>query len=820
MSRREAKAVPEKDLSDSQILAIERIAKALSTSLSNLTSFIEAQGSSPRKFEPNGPANQTFFVSGEPGTGKTSVHLTLRQFLERDGPEVPERFSCTKQLLKDARRLVWLDPLDLGSEGEATNFLAAVLVRISAVMEQGGPDGYIHRPSFLDDEPLQDLYRVQNDLLLAWDSMHPQRATQVDPEVLAQEVLRAEQAKFRVNDRLEKVLRAFLPGDRREPSRGLGSAGSLKPSSRSTVFVLPVDDFYLKPKSSLEFLRLLRMISVPELFVIVTGDLDVIKELLYQDRLGLLVTLAGETLQTRISDSAGLTARAGALTSQSLQKLIPLAQRTVLEFMNNLTALDFIPEDGENKLEKLLEEVILDSPEQMSVVYDLGSSSVTEADEKIPESRLAPRLSPQNLSEFLLVPAESCKRSDPYPYSGLAILDLPPRDIADLWHSLEELLRRSAEADRDQGAGHDRQSSTGQSEDLPDRVLKFVITHVRQALDHDAFLTETGKDACWSAIDGVFWKPFLMPAKLRFASRGATRGSIRINEDTSLLISDHLSWVIGPAHPESISGYAGEESDEPQGQAGHTETATRQNRNLSPRPAAWFTVLYDLMVMWDRVRLPAKVGRHEQGRIPSEPLGWASFHSLVARDSLPHGEGEDACRGHVKPGDKFQCSRTDWPVPPWLALRQIDLLGYEWNDTLKRFDETVRQRNGSDGEEGRCNPVAWLIYHWTMPITRQLRGVVPSDEWRIPKENEPWCIPDASWAALEESIRDLRNYVPRRSQDFTVDRPGARREVAAAWIEQLEVFLNAPLVLAVPGEFRERLLSALKIQDPSVRASE
>lgn len=386
MSRREARAVAGKDLSESQVLAIERIADALYGALTDLDRSISRAESKPKSSAFDGRANQTFFVSGEPGAGKTSVHLTLRQFLDEGVPKDPEdRFPCTKRLTEPPKRIVWLEPLDLESVGESTNFLAAVLVRISAMMEgQGSEDSGQRRPSLLEPEPLQELYRIQNDLLLAWDGIHPQRAPLVDPEILAQEALRAEKARFQVNERLEKVLRKFS-----------------KASPPSKLFVLPVDDFHLKPSASLAFLRLLRMISVPELFVIVTGDLHVINELLYQNRLGLLVKLANETLQAGTPDTAGLTARAGALTSQSLYKLIPLSQRTVLEFVDDLQALDFVPEHDAgkqklDKLEKLLAEVELGDTDEMSVVYRHKPDSADE--ESFPTS----------LRTFLLVrdPAE------------------------------------------------------------------------------------------------------------------------------------------------------------------------------------------------------------------------------------------------------------------------------------------------------------------------------------------------------------------------------------------------------------------------------
>lgn len=157
---------------------------------------------------------------------------------------------------------------------------------------------------------------------------------------------------------------------------------------------------------------------------------------------------------------------------------------------------------------------------------------------------------------------------------------------------------------------------------------------------------------------------------------------------------------------EPILKYSQGQKGEPRDESTLAEVPSRQNRNLAPRPAAWFTVLYDLMLMWDRVDLPSRYGRDEPVSILSEPLGWASFHKRVPPGTYQLGRGRAGfCRRHTKDGESSPCFETPWPVPTWLALRQYDILGFEWNETLKRFDDIAKEDPGSKGD---CNPVAWL----------------------------------------------------------------------------------------------------------------
>ena len=84
-------------------------------------------------------ASRLYFVSGQPGSGKSSLYLTLRAILGKDGRHdklrktfLAEEFPELSSLKGQTR---WLETIDLEVAGEEDeNLLAAVLVRISAAI--------------------------------------------------------------------------------------------------------------------------------------------------------------------------------------------------------------------------------------------------------------------------------------------------------------------------------------------------------------------------------------------------------------------------------------------------------------------------------------------------------------------------------------------------------------------------------------------------------------------------------------------------------------------------------------------------------------
>src|SRR6266849_4517169 len=123
--------------------AIKLIFRALRASAENVTGSKGIEGD--LSLDTN-RASRIFFVSGEPGSGKSTLYLTLRAMLN---PKADKTYSEGYPDLPSVAKLQGfvrlLDPIDLevaGDEGE--NLLAAVLVRIIEVLDK--PDAASKTP--------------------------------------------------------------------------------------------------------------------------------------------------------------------------------------------------------------------------------------------------------------------------------------------------------------------------------------------------------------------------------------------------------------------------------------------------------------------------------------------------------------------------------------------------------------------------------------------------------------------------------------------------------------------------------------------------
>jgi hypothetical protein len=560
-NRPEARALCLEDLDHFQHEAIEKVSKSLVSALEELARIPKSQSGSSRSVDPF-RTSRLFFISGEAGGGKTTVYLSLREALQGGKQKIPDRLESFKELMANSRRLIWLEPLDLEPAAESTNFLAAILVRIeeaAGALAGGGKSGEFHRPGFLETGPkriqgFQELRRLQSDVVLAWDGNVAQRAANLDSEVYAMEVLRVEKARLNVNTRLQETLEGVLPEER---------------DGEEALFVLPVDDFYLRPDASLQLLRLLRMVSVPRLFILILGDLDVVEELFYQDLLGQLVDLAGDSVFRKGQQERILTSRASALSAHALRKLVPLAQRCRLQIMFELRALDFAPA----QLDRLQRrDGGVADPEKERTLQNLLQSLKID----LPRAILVPSQQdvwkPKNLWEFLCLrdPKQQEVKSADYTYSGLAILDLPPREVVDLWFSLYGAVLGMH--------GHKDKTTL-------ERVVEVVIQQTQQALAAETYLSVDDQKWCEDSIQGSpNSKRFLATGVLKVESQTDQNEVFAITSSTGaeLEIFSHKAWSFGP-NKELKEGFVG--------------------LGLAPRPRAWFTVLHDLLALSGEDRL-------------------------------------------------------------------------------------------------------------------------------------------------------------------------------------------------------------------------
>lgn len=677
-NRQEARPLKFSELTSSQKEAAESVAQSLLSALEDLEANQTPGGDPASEIDDYRP-NQIFFVSGEPGSGKTALYLTIRKLLADGKAEIEEEFQGLKRLRETSTQLRWLEPLDLEPSADSANFLAAVLVRIEAEVEEkalGRSLEQNRRPGLLEDrDVLQELHRLQSDIVLAWDGTVSQRAERIEPDIFAQEVLRAEKARLRVNRRLRDVL-ARLSGARKYRKE------------ERVLYVLPVDDFYLKPASSLEFLRLLRMISVPQLFILVLGDLDVVGELFSQDMLGQLVRLAGEgSLRAIRSQELILTRRAGALTSHAMRKLIPLSQRSTLRVMDSLRALDFSPpaigkKGKRENLETLLRAV------------SLSFSPLI-----VPESQ-AIHLRPPNLLEFLLLQDRDLEaKEDLSAYGGLGILDLPPREVVDLWHGLAKLQEHKEDAE-----------STWK------RTLGLIVDQTLEAIDHQTYLDLEAKERCREAIQGTpYYQRTFQRDALQVESRQRENRRVELGEGRVLVVSPHDTWILRPKWDGSRVRPWRTKS------IGLRKAVEGEIDYLAPRPTAWFIVLHDLMAMSSASNMKGKIFLPQPFQ-----LGWA----IVAEQNSDR--------------------KRNWLTPAWPSFRHFDLLAFRWRKVLKKLDEKA----GASSKE----LYPWLVYNWLDSITEILKA----ESWDPEKSVPDLEIGEDKWMVLEVDTLSLLDTIKKQ----------------------------------------------------------
>jgi hypothetical protein len=298
------------------------------------------------------------FWSGEPGIGKTSAFLSVRDWYEnpkhnsridykRLNADNPKLASALEEVRNggNSNRIRWLEPLDLEPLSGRPNFLAAVAVRIDRALNRqtgGDHDAWLQVGSSEFRKIEQEFLQLKNNIALSWEGNLPDHGGALDPEVYAAEVLRAETARLNVNLEFRTIVSRLA---KHAPGRA---------DKRDVVFVLPIDDFYLKPDMTIELLRLLRMISCPHLFVLMMGDIDHVHELAFCHGLGEVGRLmdAGTRMLTEKMKSRTLR-RTDMLASATLHKLIPVGQQFVLLSMEYREALDYRPREADPLLPSL-----------------------------------------------------------------------------------------------------------------------------------------------------------------------------------------------------------------------------------------------------------------------------------------------------------------------------------------------------------------------------------------------------------------------------------------------------------------------------------
>lgn len=696
-----------------------------------------AAGAAKSKHEPGDDSvdpnrtNRIVFISGEPGSGKSTLYLTLKAMLtSKDKGNF--RVGCQSSF-EELNEILWLDTLDLEVVGDDDeNMLAAVLVRIFRKLEESN----LHSKKC--EEAIKKLEELATDIGIAWEGNLAARAGALDPDTFSTEVMRTQRARLRVNERLKEALDEL-------------STNECYGCRAGTLFLLPVDDFYLKPTASLHLLRLLRMISIPRLFFLVMGDIDTVEALFIEKSLSDWTAVAGKELFIHQSDRLDhALSRAREMRARYLRKLLPPGQRYEIQPMDWHEALDLkvgsfqtnseLPEQP--SLERILLDVGLDAPfagdyaQPRSLLTFLISPRFSyirnesidagkyKAEIDKPEYRSQkekretrakdPTKSKEDKNEIELRKHRSA-------YTALQILDATPREMMDLGASLRAVERQRQEI---------KNSGTlDQDTKMTPLLLVCVRDIVNQVKEEQSFLTEKEQNV----LEGILPTRHYAPRDITFEmERLRLRPSQRTWREfvtEQLWVRDQSSWdltVNVRFMQESIDNSRIAELENvklkaPKSKPDRTDMneieADEDNpfAKLPPRPAAWYVLLHDLAWSWNHESLSVNLVDKLCRDLNSWDLSFDKVSKRPDEDySLPfkglgsniklESERSKYFSGWAVWFDGSTSTYKHLPLPEFYTFREIDQFLHVWSRGLSWL-----RNAGADDVNA-----LWTLAGWTI----------------------------------------------------------------------------------------------------------
>jgi hypothetical protein len=760
--RPEAGPVPYNKLQKRAQAALKDVIGFLSASVTSV------QVSSDNTASDTNRASRIFFVSGEPGSGKSTLYLTLKEMLrdkDSKGKYSKDYDGVDLSILKPAVR--WLDTLDLevaGDEGE--NLLAAVLVRLidELTHRDTGSNTFHSKPC---EEAIKDLEELATDIGIAWEGNLQARAGELDPDTYSEEVMRTQRARLRINERLKKALDDLAKN---------GCYGC----NNQTLFVLPVDDFYLKPHASLQLLRLLRMISIPRLFFLVMGDITTVEALFVEKSLADWTAVAGPeifaTLQQRQDEALG---RARELRARYLRKLLPPGQRVVIEAMDWHEALRFKPERLNGK------ETDVDMPKVDAETLRVGYLRNLFEKENIDSKTDTP-----NLLTFLISPPlgnetreEIEGENDPKrknirrareAYTALQILDATSREIMDLWFALYDLKK---------------------PKDAPP-LLSCVLDFVQLVIEEQNFLNEKQQGVLLGILPTRHYTEqeiYLDMTRLRLQPEQNTWGKIGKDQSQSesnqptkeLWVRKHRSWKLGVNTDEG-------ESNEDEGLFA----------KLPPRQTAWIILMHDLAWKWNPERvtgnLVEKLYKDLGKRVWSKPKAGLLLkrdeNTEVSRLRLKHlakllekGDDDSAQELELNPSDDFRGwavwrsgeeTYKHFKLPEFETFRDVDRFLFIWSSGL----EWLRKTHADADVKTYIN--LWKLAGWTVLLDTYKDFAEEGDDWYkdFAEGGDEW-FKDFMSITVKPFIKQFEKFKIKRQKLFEYPQNGD--EKIKAWRKRL-----------------------------------
>ena len=533
--RPEAQAVEFGELSWSQVEAARDVVDALHSA------YNEEQSTKVKKNR----RNHILIISGEKGTGKTTLVHTLRSWFDAPSQltsayqdDVLERLHLSKnerakyatigndlnKAIQSCKNVTWLDVLSLDPMLRGTNLVAAIFARITEAAARNSDDRQFQSGGLLDpvsigERALHELGSLRSDAVMALEGNLSERAGGMDPESYAITATENEKKKMEVADRLNRVLRRLIEG----------ATGSTEVAVRG-LYILPIDDIDSAPERAVEMLKLAYSLSIPRLVFLLLGSADVADQFLFYHVQGELLQLmgSGEHLETAAQEQ--VTATANEIASSSLRKMVPPSQRIHIEPLTLEHARRF----------RAGQKVSGESSETLAArLRGIGfSASVFSSATTVPEKRVPPRV---DLHSLLLTKDPFGDEED-YFYDGQGLLRTAPRQLSDLY----SLVERASKQNPSQPAQPSKSSQQGDHQPAEDaqndhsQLIEDLFTEaLRPLIDEDGQLTPVVQREIKSCLqrEELSRKIELTPPALRMVTETGDHFELEVDPFATPLLS-------------------------------------------------------------------------------------------------------------------------------------------------------------------------------------------------------------------------------------------------------------------------------------------
>lgn len=276
-----------KNFSRSQKDAFASIVQLMKGAVVKLNAY---QDDRNRKISPNtfgvmdDNCNRMSFLSGGRGSGKTSLIYSLIKAFgspgtlsEKNRVEGNDGVKHLKENIGEiAKRIIWLRPIEMETLPTPDYMIASILARVEEAMDRFDKARnrktvdkahYSHLyHSHQSPNPVMDFEKFRQDVVKAWHGNLEQHSATMDSDTYIMDVVETERCRLKMNEGLINVLDE------------LNDDYFFESEKEPLLFVLPLDDFDLNPRISVHLIKLIRLISVPQLFTIVAGDFRVAQD--------------------------------------------------------------------------------------------------------------------------------------------------------------------------------------------------------------------------------------------------------------------------------------------------------------------------------------------------------------------------------------------------------------------------------------------------------------------------------------------------------------------------------------------------------------